>query len=79
MPEDYCDLRAVIFATTAEKNRFRQLIVNSVMATDIMDKDLKALRNNSWDKAFKEWPQVFDLLRLERVLVLILFFACFFV
>jgi hypothetical protein len=57
MPEDYCDLRAVIFATTAEKNRFRQLIVNSVMATDIMDKDLKALRNNSWDKAFKEWPQ----------------------
>lgn len=24
------------------------------MATDIMDKDLKALRNDRWDKAFKE-------------------------
>ena len=32
--------------------RFRKLIVNSVMATDIMDKDLKALRNSRWDKAF---------------------------
>jgi hypothetical protein len=29
-----------------ERKRFRQLVVNSVMATDIMDKDLKVLRNN---------------------------------
>lgn len=36
----------------AELKRFRQLIVNSVMATDIMDKDLKQLRNARWDKAF---------------------------
>jgi hypothetical protein len=28
-----------------ERKRFRQLVVNSVMATDIMDKDLKILRN----------------------------------
>jgi hypothetical protein len=34
--------------------RFRQLIVNSVMATDIMDKDLKNLRNRRWEKAFSE-------------------------
>merc|ERR1711933_524024 len=32
--------------------RLRQLIVNMVMATDIMDKDLKALRNKRWEKAF---------------------------
>jgi hypothetical protein len=28
-------------------------ILQSVMATDIVDKDLKALRNARWDKAFK--------------------------
>jgi hypothetical protein len=46
------DLRAAIYGT-AELKRFRQLVVNTVMATDIMDKDLKALRNARWDKAFK--------------------------
>jgi hypothetical protein len=31
--------------------------VNSVMATDIFDKELKALRNSRWDMAFhKEAP-----------------------
>ena len=33
-------------------SRFRQLVVNSVMATDILDKDLKKLRNERWDRAF---------------------------
>ena len=28
--------------------------LKSVMATDIVDKDLKALRNARWDKAFKK-------------------------
>ena len=46
------DLRAAIYTNESERKRFRQLIVNSVMATDIMDKDLKALRNARWDKAF---------------------------
>jgi class 3 adenylate cyclase len=45
-------LRGVIYSTSAEKKRFRQLVVNSVMATDIMDKDLKQLRNNRWNRAF---------------------------
>ena len=30
-----------------------QLVVNCVMATDICDKQLKDLRNNRWDRAFK--------------------------
>ena len=47
-------LRTAICATEAELCRFRQLIVNSVMATDIADKDLKTLRNARWDKAFDE-------------------------
>ena len=31
-----------------------QLVVNAVMSTDIADKELKELRNNRWDKAFKK-------------------------
>jgi hypothetical protein len=53
MDESYVDLRAAIYGTAAELKRFRQLVVNTVMATDIMDKDLKALRNDRWDKAFE--------------------------
>jgi hypothetical protein len=46
------NLRAAIYQTREEKKRFRQLVVNSVMATDIMDTDLKELRNKRWEKAF---------------------------
>ncbi|CAB9508033.1 Receptor-type guanylate cyclase gcy [Seminavis robusta] len=46
-------LRDAICGTEAEFARFRQLVVNSVMATDIVDKELKELRNGRWDKAFK--------------------------
>jgi hypothetical protein len=46
------DLRLAICPTEHDRVRFRQLVVNSVMATDIMDKDLKTLRNKRWEKAF---------------------------
>jgi 3'5'-cyclic nucleotide phosphodiesterase len=52
MEPQYADLRAVIYTNESELQRFRQLIVNSVMATDIVDKELKALRNARWEKAF---------------------------
>ena len=48
----YIELRALLFTDHAELIRFRKLVVNGVMATDIADKDLKTLRNNRWDKAF---------------------------
>jgi class 3 adenylate cyclase len=54
MDESYTDLRRCIYKTESEFDRFRQLIVNAVMATDIMDKDLKAVRNTSWEHAFDE-------------------------
>ncbi|CAB9496705.1 Receptor-type guanylate cyclase gcy [Seminavis robusta] len=54
MSPEYNLLREFLFPTETQLNRFRQLVVNSVMATDIVDKDLKALRNGRWDKAFKE-------------------------
>ncbi|CAB9497986.1 Receptor-type guanylate cyclase gcy [Seminavis robusta] len=47
-------LRSTICSSKDEVIRFRQLVVNSVMATDIVDKGLKELRNGRWDKAFKD-------------------------
>jgi class 3 adenylate cyclase len=52
MDETFIDLRRCIYQTGSEFKRFRELVVNAVMATDIMDKDLKALRNGRWEKAF---------------------------
>lgn len=49
----FVDLRAAIYQTPEEKQRFRQLVVNAVLATDIVDKELKALRNARWAKAFE--------------------------
>ena len=53
MSSQYAKLRATICSNEAEMKRFRQLVVNGVMATDIVDKELKNLRKNRWDKALK--------------------------
>jgi hypothetical protein len=55
--QGYEDLRNAICRTAQELQRFRQLIVNCVMATDIMDKDLKNLRNARWENDFSELAQ----------------------
>lgn len=52
MESSYQNLRRTIYVTQEEYHRFRQLVVNGVMATDIVDKDLKGLRNKRWDVAF---------------------------
>lgn len=52
MESRFTDLQQCIWSNSEEKQRFRQLVVNSVMATDIFEKDMKALRNKRWDKAF---------------------------
>ena len=54
MDEAYADLRRAIYVTEEDFLRFRQLVVNIVLATDIMDKDLKQLRNGRWNKAFSD-------------------------
>jgi 3'5'-cyclic nucleotide phosphodiesterase len=56
----------VLFSTQSELVRFRKLVVNGVMATDIADKDLKTLRNNRWDKAFKVDPNHAPLSQQEQ-------------
>ena len=52
MKPDYDKFRACIFESVESLKRFRSLLVNSVMATDIFDKDLKEARNARWEKAF---------------------------
>jgi len=45
-------LRNTVCPTEKELDRLRQLVVNMVLGVDIMDKDLKQLRNQRWEKAF---------------------------
>jgi hypothetical protein len=52
MEPRYKELRGCIYSTQSELQRFRHLLVNAVMATDIMDKDHGALRKERWEKAF---------------------------
>jgi 3'5'-cyclic nucleotide phosphodiesterase len=54
MNDRYKTLRSAIYSSDVEMRRFRQLVVNSVMATDIADKDQKVFRNARWDRAFHE-------------------------
>jgi 3'5'-cyclic nucleotide phosphodiesterase len=53
MKDEYKELLLAICHTKAEFVRFRQLLINSVLATDIMDKELKNIRNVRWVKAFE--------------------------
>lgn len=48
----YVELRDCLFANESDLQRFRLLVVNSVLATDIFDPDLKAMREDRWEKAF---------------------------
>ena len=52
MEPRFSDLQTCIFASESDRRRFRQLVVNVVMATDIMDSDMVALRKKRWEKAF---------------------------
>ncbi|CAJ1960726.1 unnamed protein product [Cylindrotheca closterium] len=53
MDPRFQDFRRTIYAAPYELDRFRQLMTNTVLATDIMDKELQGLRRNRWDAAFK--------------------------
>eukprot|EP00980_Cylindrotheca_fusiformis_P011570 scaffold2738_cov119-Cylindrotheca_fusiformis.AAC.6 len=56
MGKEYKALRACIYQTEDDLRRFRQLVVNTVMATDIVDKELQALRKSRWETAFADKP-----------------------
>ena len=48
----YTNLRKCIFSNDEERTQFRQLVVNTVLATDIFDKRIGEIRKARWDKAF---------------------------
>lgn len=53
MSENFTELQACIFRTNDDVKRFRQVLVNVVLATDIFDKELNDLRKKRWNKAFE--------------------------
>jgi hypothetical protein len=53
MEPQFENLRRCIYADKAEKQRFRQVVVNSVLATDIDDEELQALRMSRWENTFR--------------------------
>jgi class 3 adenylate cyclase len=52
MEDKYSALRACIFSNDREESRFRELVVDAVLATDIADKELGILRKSRWEQAF---------------------------
>jgi 3'5'-cyclic nucleotide phosphodiesterase len=54
MSDQFSNLRKTMFATEREMIRFRQVLVNLVLATDIFDKELNELRKNRWTKVFSQ-------------------------
>jgi len=60
MESRFTALRSFIYSDPDELKRFRQLMVNTVLATDIFDKELQALRKNRWATAFKQVTQEVD-------------------
>ncbi|CAB9530159.1 Receptor-type guanylate cyclase gcy [Seminavis robusta] len=58
MRDEFVDLQACIFGgSESEMKRFRQVIVNVVLATDIFDKELNDLRKGRWARAFSNEKQ----------------------
>ena len=57
MSPDFDYLRGAICKTQEDFLRFRALVVNMVMATDVMDKELGAVRKKRWQIAFGESEQ----------------------
>ena len=52
--DQYQDLRNAIHSSKQEEVHFRQVLVNAVISTDIMDRDLKTIRESRWCKAFDD-------------------------
>ncbi len=56
MRKEYSTLRRCICPTEEDSRRFRLLVVQMVMCTDIMDKEIGELRKERWNKAFSGGP-----------------------
>jgi 3'5'-cyclic nucleotide phosphodiesterase len=54
MSDEFSEFRQAVCPSEHQLQRLRQLLVNSVISTDIVDNDLKQARNSRWEKAFVE-------------------------
>lgn len=52
MADRFKHLQQCLFSTKTELTRFRQLLVNLVMATDIFEREMKSIRESRWDRVF---------------------------
>jgi 3'5'-cyclic nucleotide phosphodiesterase len=48
----FAQLRECLFASHAEQEQFRSVVVNAVLATDLFDQELNARREMQWEKHF---------------------------
>ena len=51
--ESFRDLRRTVYQTTEELEQFRQVMVQSILATDVMDKSLQEDRIKRWEECLK--------------------------
>jgi class 3 adenylate cyclase len=77
MEPSYKELQNCIFADAAGYKRFRNVVVNSVIATDFFDKELNDLRDARWLKAFhpedfngEKEDEMFSLMNAKATLVI---------
>mmetsp|Transcript_21569 Transcript_21569/g.53327 ORF Transcript_21569/g.53327 Transcript_21569/m.53327 type:complete len:1140 (+) Transcript_21569:1556-4975(+) len=52
--ESFLELRRTVYQTTDELEHFRQVMVQSILATDIVDKSLQQDRIQRWENSLKE-------------------------
>ena len=67
MEARFVALRNYICADPDELKRFRQLMVNTILATDIFDKELQTLRKKKWDNGFQKFGKNPDSLAEDDV------------
>lgn len=65
-------LHGCLFASEEDLARFRLLVVNCVMATDIFDSELKVMRDNRWELAFSDMAKTDDPDALSRKSTIVL-------
>eukprot|EP00934_Nitzschia_sp_Nitz4_P000910 Nitzschia sp. Nitz4//scaffold439_size10204//5658//9665//NITZ4_009080-RA/size10204-processed-gene-0.12-mRNA-1//-1//CDS//3329551869//910//frame0 len=52
LQDEFRELRSTICETPRELQRFRQLVINGVMATDVLDLEIRKLRTMRWQDTF---------------------------
>jgi hypothetical protein len=70
MSDSFQDLRSFMFNTNEELWRFRQVVVNAVMATDIMDKEININRETRFKKVINARDPTTDTKNHRTALVL---------